>query len=113
MAIGFVCGTGLGTVMPTAQVVVQSLAGRSRLGAAAAIVTLSRATGVAIGTAGFGAVLFALLPPGEPGAPAAALRAAAQADPALPLAFRTAFACAAAVALLGAFWASRLRRIRL
>jgi len=113
VALGFVCGIGLGTVMPTAQVVVQSLAGRSRLGAAAAVVTLSRATGAAIGTAGFGAVLFALLPPADPVATMATRLGTAGGDPALPLAFRMAFACAAAVALLGAYCAARLPRMRI
>ncbi len=112
--LGLLCGIGLGSVMPTAQVVVQALAGRARLGAAAAIVTLSRSTGAALGTAGFGAVLFALLPAGShpAGAPGPAESAAAL-DPAVPLAFRAGFAGAAAVALLGAFCASRLRPIRL
>ena len=111
-ALGFFCGIGLGTVMPTAQVVVQSLAGRARLGAAAAVVTLSRATGAAIGTAAFGAVIFALLPGNDPARVSALARAAAP-DPAVPFAFRVGFACSALVALLGAFSASRLRRIHL
>ncbi|HEX4329731.1 MAG TPA: MFS transporter, partial [Burkholderiales bacterium] len=32
--LGFVCGLGFGTVMPTSQVVIQTLAGRGRLGIA-------------------------------------------------------------------------------
>jgi EmrB/QacA subfamily drug resistance transporter len=110
--LGFACGVGLGTVMPTAQVVVQSLAGRARLGAAAALVTLSRATGAAIGTAAFGAVIFALLPGNDPARMSALARAAAP-DPAVPFAFRVGFGCAAGVALFGAFSASRLRKIHL
>ena len=113
-AVGFLCGTGLGTVMPTAQIVVQTLAGRERLGAAAAVVTLSRATGAALGTALFGAVVFALLP----GIDLAAMRAAGgiaavSANAAVPFAFRAAFGCAAAVALLGAIAAAHVRRIHL
>jgi predicted MFS family arabinose efflux permease len=110
--LGFFCGIGLGTVMPTAQVVVQSLAGRARLGAAAALVTLSRATGAAIGTAVFGAVIFALLPGNDP-ARVSALAHQAVPDPAIAFAFRVGFGCAAVVALAGAFMASRLRRIHL
>ncbi len=110
--LGFFGGIGLGTVMPTAQVVVQSLAGRARLGAAAAVVTLSRATGAAIGTAAFGAVIFALLPGNDPARMSALARQAVP-DPAVPFAFRVGFGCAALVALGGAFAASRLRRIKL
>jgi len=110
--LGFFCGIGLGTVMPTAQVVVQSLAGRARLGAAAAVVTLSRATGAAIGTAAFGAVIFALLPGNDPEHLGAQAQRAVT-DPAIPFAFRVGFGCAALVALAGAFMASRLRRIHL
>lgn len=54
---GFVCGMGFGTVMPTAQVTIQTLAGRERLGAAAAVVSLSRSLGAAV----FGALVFGLL----------------------------------------------------
>lgn len=107
--LDFACGMGLGTVMPTAQIVVQWIAGRERLGAAASIVVLARATGAALGTAAFGAVLFALLP-------ANATLAAAQAGgavPGVPFAFRVAFASTALVALLGAFAASLVHRIRL
>ncbi len=115
----FVCGIGLGTVMPTAQIVVQWLAGRERLGAAAAVVTLSRATGAALGTAGFGAVVFALLPGTDlrgmqaASAAAASLPSAAAGAVAIPQAFRAGFGAAAAVALAGAFAASRIRRIHL
>jgi EmrB/QacA subfamily drug resistance transporter len=111
-ALGFFCGLGLGSVMPTAQVIVQTVAGRARLGAAAAVVTLSRATGAAIGTAAFGAVIFALLPGNDP-AHMGPLARAALPDPAVPHAFRVGFGCAALVALLGSFCASRLRRIHL
>ncbi|SPE22819.1 Major facilitator superfamily MFS_1 [Burkholderiales bacterium] len=118
-ALGFLCGTGLGTVMPTAQIVVQWLAGRERLGAAAAVVTLSRATGAALGTAVFGAVVFALLPGIDLNAMnfaakgAAAGNAASSTAAAVQYAFRVGFACTAAVALLGAVTASRIRRIHL
>jgi len=105
-------------VMPSAQIVVQWLAGRERLGAATAIVTLSRATGAALGTASFGAVVFALLP----GAAPAALEGAGHgampvldpaASAAATLAFRIAFAGAAGVCFLGAAFASRNARLRI
>ncbi len=117
-ALGFLCGTGLGSVMPTAQIVVQWLAGRERLGAATAIVTLSRATGAALGTASFGAVVFALLPGTqlasleEVGHPGVVLASAGTAE-AVTLAFRIAFAGAAAVACVGALVAARMRTLRI
>ena len=49
------------TVMPSAQIVVQTIAGKARLGAAAATVSLSRSLGSATGTALFGSVVFSLL----------------------------------------------------
>jgi len=119
VAVGFACGCGLGTVMPTAQIVVQWLAGRQRLGAAAAVVTLSRATGAALGTAMFGAVAFALLPGIDLSAIALATRGggpghlAGEAAPMIQYAFRVGFASTALVALLGAIAASRIQRIRL
>src|SRR5262249_34444863 len=57
--IGLLCGTGMGTVQPLAQLTVQSLAGRERLGVAAALVSLARTSGGALGTAATGALLFA------------------------------------------------------
>ncbi len=116
VAVGFLCGTGLGTVMPTAQIVVQTIAGRERLGAAAAVVTLSRATGAALGTALFGAVVFALLPGidlnsmrSAPGTSAALVVGSG----AIPMAFRAGFGGAAVVAALGAIAAARVRPISL
>jgi EmrB/QacA subfamily drug resistance transporter len=116
---GFLCGIGLGTVMPTAQIVVQWIAGRERLGAAAALVTLARATGAALGTAAFGAVVFALLPGvdvhalSEMSATGGNLSGVPGALAAIPHAFRVGFAGAACVALIGAFSASRVRKIHL
>ncbi len=111
-ALGLLCGVGFGTVMPTAQLVTQSLAGRERLGAAAVVVTLARATGAALGTAVFGAVIFAWLPAG-----AGQVAAQAAADPEfgaqVRLAFRLGFGAAALVAAVGAWTASRVGRVQL
>jgi MFS family permease len=60
-ALGFACGIGFGTVMPTAQLTIQTLAGREKLGAAAAVVSLSRAIGALLGTALFGALVYGML----------------------------------------------------
>jgi len=56
-----VCGLGFGTVMPNAQLTTQMLAGRSRLGSAAALLSLTRSTGATLGTAAFGGLAFVLL----------------------------------------------------
>jgi hypothetical protein len=102
---------GFGTVMPCGQLVLQTLAGRPRLGAAAATVSLSRAVGAALGTALFGALVFALLR-GIDLDSALATRGTADAAR-IEDAFRTGFIAAAAIAALGAVIASRLPRIRL
>lgn len=61
--IGLLLWNGLfmGTVMGVVQVTVQSAAGRSRLGEAAASVQFSRSIGAALGTALIATVLFAVL----------------------------------------------------
>jgi predicted MFS family arabinose efflux permease len=58
------CGIGFGTVMPSAQLATQILAGRQRLGAAAALLSLARSIGASIGTAAFGGLAFLLLQQG-------------------------------------------------
>jgi MFS family permease len=58
------CGIGFGTVMPSAQLATQILAGRERLGAAAALLSLARSIGASIGTAAFGGLAFLLLQQG-------------------------------------------------
>jgi EmrB/QacA subfamily drug resistance transporter len=109
-ALGFAVGTGFGTVMPCGQLVLQTLAGRARLGAAAATVSLSRSVGAALGTALFGALVFALLH----GMDLDTLGARSAADAArIERGFRFGFIAAAAVAAVGAVIAARLPRIRL
>jgi predicted MFS family arabinose efflux permease len=94
IALGFLTGLGLGSVMPINQVVVQTVAGRARLGAAMALMGLARSTGGAAGAALFGAVVFALLPHLD-----------------MVQAFHRAFLVAAGVAALGALVASRVPRV--
>lgn len=96
IALGFLTGLGLGSVMPINQVVVQTVAGRPRLGAAMALMGLARSTGGAAGAALFGAVVFALMPHLE-----------------VVQAFHRAFFVAAGLAALGALVASRVPRIQL
>jgi predicted MFS family arabinose efflux permease len=110
-ALGALCGFGFGSVMPTAQIISQTLAGRDRLGAVASAVSLSRYIGAALGTAMFGAFVFALAPDtsGSTGQHALAATASAQ----LSHAIRIGFGALAAVAAAGAWSASRVQRIRL
>ncbi|HEY8249496.1 MAG TPA: MFS transporter [Burkholderiales bacterium] len=96
IALGFLTGLGLGVVMPINQVVVQTVAGRARLGAAMALMGLARSTGGATGAALFGAVVFALMPHVD-----------------VVEAFHRAFLVAAGVAVLGALTASRIPRVKL
>ena len=105
---GFICGVGFGTVMPTAQVTIQTLAGRQRLGAAAAIVSLSRSLGAVLGTAVFGALVFGLLSGVDIGESARTGHAAM-----VLRAFQIGFIATSGVALIGAACAFRLPRLRL
>ena len=107
--LGVVAGLGFGTVMPTSQLVVQTVAGRSRLGAAAATVSLARSTGAAVGTAVFGALVFGLtssadlqaaLHATDPGAAQTVIRA-----------FHLAFFCAGGLTLLAAWTSTRVPRV--
>jgi EmrB/QacA subfamily drug resistance transporter len=96
IGLGFLSGLGLGCVMPINQVVVQTVAGRARLGAATALLGLARSTGGAAGAAAFGAVVFALMPHMD-----------------VVQAFHRAFLFAAAIAALAALTASRIPRVSL
>jgi EmrB/QacA subfamily drug resistance transporter len=102
--LGFFCGLGLGTVMPTSQVVIQTLAGRERLGIASATTSLARATGSALGTALFGALVFALLKGIDIRSVASLSDGAREA---VVSAFRHGFLAASVIAGLGAWFASR------
>ncbi|HYH41580.1 MAG TPA: MFS transporter [Burkholderiales bacterium] len=109
--LGFLTGLGLGTVMPTTNLTVQTVGGRTRLSAATSVLSLSRSTGGAAGAALFGAVVFAMLPDIDRHTftqEASTLDVERVID-----AFHRAFYCAAAVAALGAYTASRMPRIRL
>jgi len=109
--LGLACGIGFGTVMPTAQVTIQTLAGRAKLGAAAAVVSLARSVGAVLGTALFGALVFGLMRGANLDAVLHASSAATAAN-VLP-AFQTGFLAVAAVAAVGAMVASRLPPLRL
>lgn len=104
------CGLGLGMVMPNAQLALQVLAGRARLGTAAALVSLTRSLGAALGTAAFGGLLFVLLRPEGAGA---GLSLQGRAPEQVAQAFHLAFGALAAFVALGAWAASRVPVMRL
>lgn len=110
LALGFFCGIGLGNVMPMTQVTVQTLAGRERLGVAAALVSLARTTGGALGTAATGALLFAFMH----GVDLRSLTDIAEADrPGIVEAFHHTFLALAGLAGVGAWIASRVPALKL
>lgn len=112
IGLGFITGLGLGAVMPINQVVVQTVAGRQRLGAMMALLGLARATGGASGAAMFGAVVFALIPDMDRQALAQAAASGTELAPIVD-AFHRAFLFAAVVAALASFTASRIPRVEL
>ena len=106
--LGSLTGLGLGGVMPSTQVLIQTVAGREKLGVVTAMAGLSRSTGGAAGAALFGAVVFAMIPEADSLAGLSQL-----ALPEVTNAFHRAFLCAAGVAALSAFIASRIPRVKL
>ncbi|HEV8518972.1 MAG TPA: MFS transporter [Burkholderiales bacterium] len=109
--LGFAAGLGFGTVMPINQVVVQTVAGRSRLGAVTALVSLFRSIGAAAGAAVFGALVYALMPAID----VSTFERSATDIPARSImhAFHVAFVVASVVAGCAALVASRVPGIRL
>jgi EmrB/QacA subfamily drug resistance transporter len=111
VALGFITGLGLGSVMPVSQVVVQVVAGRTKLGAATATLSLARSTGGAAGAALFGALVFAMIPDVDR---QSIVQHASELDiERVVRAFHRAFLFAAGVAALAAFTASRIPPITL
>jgi MFS family permease len=113
-ALGLLAGLGFGSVMPSSQLLVQAVAGRSRLGAASATISLARSTGASLGTAVFGSLVFgiastadlrAALNPGAPAGTAAIQR--------ITEAFHIGFGAVALVALAAVFVARRVPRVDL
>jgi MFS family permease len=101
-----VCGIGFGTVMPNAQMGTQILAGRERLGAAAALLSLTRSTGATLGTAAFGGLAFVLLRPPN-GSIGEGLQLQALDASRVEHAFHLVFGVLAVFAALAAFAAAR------
>jgi EmrB/QacA subfamily drug resistance transporter len=107
------CGLGFGSVMPSAQMATQILAGRERLGAASALLALTRSLGSSVGTAAFGGLAFVLLQP--PGGFAAGQGLQLEGmDPAqVARAFALVFGALSVFAALGALAAWRAPRMDL
>ena len=108
-----ICGIGFGTVMPSAQIATQMLAGRERLGSAAALISLTRSTGAALGTAAFGGLAFTLLNVNAGGSEGATVRIDNLAPGQVQHAFHLVFGAVAAYAALAAFAATRAPRMDL
>jgi MFS family permease len=111
--LGFVTGLGFGTVMPVNQVVAQTVAGRARLGAVTATISLARSVGAATGAALFGALIYAMMPDVDLRALVVSADGAQDLAQTLMRAFHRAFLFAAAVAALAAFSASRVPHVPL
>ena len=110
-ALGLIAGLGFGSVMPSSQLLVQAVAGRSRLGAAAATISLARSTGASLGTAVFGSLVFGIATPAD-------LHAALNASSAVATrrvteAFHIGFGAAALVALAAVFAARKVPKVEL
>jgi EmrB/QacA subfamily drug resistance transporter len=109
--LGFVAGLGLGTVMPITTMIVQTVAGRTKLAAATATLSLARSTGGAAGAALFGALVFSMIPDVDR---QTIVQQASQLDVERVLrAFHWAFFGAAAVAGAAVYTATRMPRIQL
>jgi len=109
--LGFVAGAGFGTVMPINQVVVQTVAGRARLGAVTSMISLFRSIGGAVGAAVFGALVYSLLPSADMSRTQESI--ASTSASMVTHAFHIAFAVVAAVAAAAAFAASRVPKVTL
>ena len=105
-AAAAVCGLGFGTVMPSSQLATQILAGRERLGSAAALLSLTRSTGATLGTAAFGGLAFILLQP-PAGRTGEGLSLAGLSPERVSHAFHIVFGVLAVFAALSAFAAAR------
>ncbi|MEO6895920.1 MAG: MFS transporter [Caldimonas sp.] len=97
-------GLGLGSVMSVMQIVTQTAAGPSRLGAAASTISLARALGSSIGAAAFGALIYGLIGI----SPKLTAPHSAAVDARISHAFEFAFMAAAALCLAAAWAASRV-----
>jgi MFS family permease len=106
-------GLGFGTVMSNAQLTVQLLAGRTKLGAAAALLAITRSSGASLGTAAFGGLAFALLKLAPGGTEDAPIQMSTLTPDQVTHAFRIAFGSIALFVALGAWISTRIPRVHL
>jgi len=103
--LGTLCGIGFGTVMPTTQLVIQTVAGKANIGSVTALASLSRNLGAAVGTALFGVLIYRLLPGFDHNTSIETLLRGPQ-EPIIE-AFQASFLVAALVAIVAALNAAR------
>lgn len=110
-AFGCLCGLGLGTVMPSTQLQIQTIAGKENLGRITSMGSLSRSVGASVGTAVFGTLIYSLIPNFSAEGSLSELLNTPQAV--IFNAFKTGFLLASILALLCALNAARAPRIHL
>lgn len=110
-SLGVLTGLGFGTVMPTTQIIVQTVAGRGRLATATSLASLSRSIGAAAGTTVFGALIFSLLPSLPVGASAEEFLTLPPTD--IQIAFHLVFALMAITCAAGSVVAARAPVVRI
>src|SRR5262249_8504537 len=106
--LGVLTGLGFGMGMPVNRIVVQTGAGRRRLGGVTAALSLARSVGAATGAALFGAVIYSMMPDVDLRALVIAGDEGRELALTLTRAFHRAFLFAAVVAALAALAASRV-----
>ncbi len=110
-ALACLCGLGFGTVMPSTQLLIQTVAGKAHLGRITSMGSLSRSLGASVGTAVFGTLIYSLLPNfSAEGSLSELLKTP---KPVIVDAFQTAFIVAGVLALVCALNAARAPRIHL
>ncbi len=110
-ALACLCGLGFGTVMPSTQLLIQTVAGKAHLGRITSMGALSRSLGASVGTAVFGTLIYSLLPKfSAEGSFSELLKTP---KPVIIDAFQTAFIVAGFLALVCALNAARAPRIHL
>ncbi len=110
-SLGCLCGMGLGTVMPSTQLQIQTIAGKDNLGRITSMGSLSRSLGASVGTAVFGSLIYSLLPNFSVEGSFSELLNTPK--PIIINAFQTGFLLAGVLALICALNAARAPRIHL
>lgn len=110
-ALACLCGLGFGTVMPSTQLLIQTVAGKAHLGRITSMGGLSRSLGASVGTAIFGTLIYSMIPTFS--AEGSLNELLKTPKPVIIDAFQTAFLVAGFLALVCAVNAARAPRIHL